>query len=115
VVGQAAMAARGTAIVDPGGGSAYKGRQLYLDLPRRCALPEPLNHSSAAARLTPSVADPPATADGDRAAAAPAPPPPGSQRYELLAEIARGGMGVIWRATDTALGEKKRGPSGAER
>jgi tetratricopeptide (TPR) repeat protein/tRNA A-37 threonylcarbamoyl transferase component Bud32 len=28
------------------------------------------------------------------------------QRYELLDKIARGGMGVIWRATDTALGRE---------
>lgn len=36
---------------------------------------------------------------GERAA-------PPSSRYTLLAEIARGGMGIVWRATDTALGRE---------
>src|SRR6516225_6619642 len=31
---------------------------------------------------------------------------PAGERYQLLVEIARGGMGVIWRATDTALGRE---------
>jgi tetratricopeptide (TPR) repeat protein len=38
--------------------------------------------------------------------APPASPPTAAQRYTLLTEIARGGMGVIWRATDTALGRE---------
>ena len=33
-------------------------------------------------------------------------PDTAAHRYILLAEIARGGMGVIWRATDTALGRE---------
>ncbi len=45
-------------------------------------------------------------------AAPPRPATPGSpaplhtDRYRMLAEIARGGMGAIWRATDTALGRE---------
>ncbi len=38
-----------------------------------------------------------------RATAPGSPSPPPAVRYELLAEIARGGMGAIWRATDTTL------------
>src|SRR5262245_41308558 len=54
----------------------------------------------------------------------PIPPPPQTNRYELLAEIAHGGMGIIYRATDNALGrevavkvlQEKYGPeSGAAR
>jgi serine/threonine-protein kinase len=36
----------------------------------------------------------------------PTSPDTASQRYQLLAEIARGGMGTVWRATDTALGRE---------
>jgi tetratricopeptide (TPR) repeat protein len=55
---------------------------------------DPSAASSAAGDATPAPA-------GGAAAAA----PPGG-RYRLLAEIAHGGMGVIWRATDTALGRE---------
>lgn len=33
-------------------------------------------------------------------------PPPHAGRYQLLDEIARGGMGAIWRATDATLGRE---------
>jgi tetratricopeptide (TPR) repeat protein len=66
----------------------------------------PLSASPAAAPLdgqTPGGPDPAATT-GDGPAAAPAIDAAApSQRYVLADEIARGGMGVIHRATDTAL------------
>jgi tetratricopeptide (TPR) repeat protein len=45
-------------------------------------------------------------AAGVRVAAAASPAPPSAGRYQLLLEIARGGMGVIWRAIDTTLGRE---------
>src|SRR6185437_6381413 len=39
-------------------------------------------------------------------AALASPPPLNAGRYQMLAEIAHGGMGVIWRATDTMLGRE---------
>jgi tetratricopeptide (TPR) repeat protein/tRNA A-37 threonylcarbamoyl transferase component Bud32 len=66
-------------------------------------MPEP---TPPAAPLTQSVADP-ATATGGRAPALPSrPPPAGTGRYLLGEEIAKGGMGVIYRATDTVLGRE---------
>jgi hypothetical protein len=39
--------------------------------------------------------------------AAPASPPQlNAGRYQMLDEIAHGGMGIIWRATDTTLGRE---------
>src|SRR5579871_6141408 len=52
---------------------------------------------------TQAVADPQASTAGQTAAAASVAPPTGTGRYSLGEEIARGGMGVIYRATDTAL------------
>jgi hypothetical protein len=64
--------------------------------------------------LTASVAEPAATTDERPAAApgAPLPAPPG--RYALGDEIARGGMGVIYRAADTALSRAPGQAVGAE-
>jgi eukaryotic-like serine/threonine-protein kinase len=39
-------------------------------------------------------------------AALASPLPLNAGRYQMLAEIAHGGMGVIWRATDTTLGRE---------
>ena len=63
---------------------------------------DPRQQSLQAAPATAETAAPPDTSD----AVAPAPPITAAQRYTLLVEIAHGGMGVIWRATDTALGRE---------
>jgi tetratricopeptide (TPR) repeat protein len=56
--------------------------------------------------LTQSVADPRTTTAEQADDATPAAPFTGAGRYALGEEIARGGMGVIYRATDTALGRE---------
>ena len=50
-----------------------------------------------------SNADP---ATSDSAAGLASPLPLSAGRYQMLDEIAHGGMGVIWRATDTTLGRE---------
>jgi serine/threonine protein kinase len=59
-------------------------------------MPEPISH--------PVTGDSPTTL-GDKFDTAPSVvPPTTAERYVLGEEMARGGMGVIYRATDTALG-----------
>jgi tetratricopeptide (TPR) repeat protein len=67
------------------------------------APPEPIPSAAPDVRhQTASVADPAVTTDGD-ATRSPPPPPTSGDRYTLGDEIARGGMGVVYRATDTVL------------
>jgi tetratricopeptide (TPR) repeat protein/tRNA A-37 threonylcarbamoyl transferase component Bud32 len=61
--------------------------------------PDPVTDSVAAA-------DPNATMGDGPISTVTAVAPAGTQRYALGDEIARGGMGVIYRATDTALGRE---------
>ena len=67
-------------------------------------MPDP-TRSVAPPDVTHSVADANTTAGGEPTPTATAPPVSGG-RYTLGAEIARGGMGVVYRATDTALGRE---------
>ena len=50
-----------------------------------------------------SNADP---ATSDSAAGLASPLPLSAGRYQMLDEIAHGGMGIIWRATDMTLGRE---------
>jgi tetratricopeptide (TPR) repeat protein len=63
---------------------------------------DPRQRSLQAAPATAEAAAPPDTP----AAVVPPAPITAAQRYSLLDEIAHGGMGVIWRATDMVLGRE---------
>ncbi len=73
--------------------------------PTPSAVPDPVTPSAAAPGVVGPPADPDRTSAGasaDTIVAAPA-FTVSAQRYELGAEIARGGMGAVYRATDTAF------------
>src|SRR5581483_4811654 len=57
-----------------------------------------------AAAVTPDPNAPTVSPDVVALGRATAPLPPSGDRYRLTDEIARGGMGVVYRATDTVLG-----------
>src|SRR5581483_2804123 len=56
--------------------------------------------------VTPAPADPDATTGGGAASPPRAAPTHAAGRYQLGEEIARGGMGVVFRAADVALGRE---------
>ena len=76
--------------------------------PTPSAAPDPTTRSAAAPGVVGSPADPDRTSAGASAATfvAPAALPTTAQRYQLGAVIASGGMGAVYRATDTAFGRE---------
>ncbi|MEZ6142902.1 MAG: tetratricopeptide repeat protein [Zavarzinella sp.] len=62
--------------------------------------------AGALPEVTNSIADPAVTTGADYATITENTPKPNSVRYELGAEIARGGMGAVFRAIDTVFGRE---------
>jgi formylglycine-generating enzyme required for sulfatase activity len=69
----------------------------------RSAAPHPATLSGAEPAITHSGADPAGTTGSARDGTVAAIPPASAARYALGEEIARGGMGAVYRATDTAF------------
>ncbi|HJZ57876.1 MAG TPA: protein kinase, partial [Gemmataceae bacterium] len=69
----------------------------------RSASPDPATRPAADPGVTGSVADPNVATGGTSEGTFAGPPTASPQRYALGAEIARGGMGAVYRATDTAF------------
>src|SRR5436190_6020081 len=67
---------------------------------------DPTRAAVAPAAVTPSLADPAATTDAGRSGATAVVPAASGGRYVFGAEIARGGKGAVYRATDTVLGRE---------
>src|SRR5262249_22064902 len=100
--------------LDASGRREFRNRRKELPAPSvgGVLMPESLEHRAPddPARLpdgrTLFVGDPAATTGGRPAAGPLAAPPTPSGRYALGEEIAHGGMGAVYRATDTALGRE---------
>jgi serine/threonine protein kinase len=98
---------------DPAERDAYLGQACGGDVDLRRRVERLLRlHGQAGSFLEPLSAAPGETVDpqtGDSLGGpedAKSPPRLSAGRYQLLDEIAHGGMGVIWRATDTTLGRE---------
>src|SRR5262245_47495541 len=79
----------------------------HRGVPRSLIMPDPTRSALAPADPLPthSVADPATSTGGDGQPTA-TPPPASTGRYVLGDEIAHGGMGIVYRATDTVFGRE---------